>query len=132
MKISRWTGLVLVTLACGGSPTAVDPVGAWGGEGLALDVDQDGAVLEFDCAVGTIDVPFEFDGAERFELTGTFTLGQGGPAREGEEPTPQSAVYTGVVRGEVMTLEGRFGPDDIEIGPYLLRKGQTPLLRKCL
>ena len=110
---------------------AVDPLGLWGGEGIRLEIAPTGGALEFDCAAGTFDAPLVLDGEGTFALPGTFTLGHGGPDIEGQEPIPVAATFVGSVAGDRMTLEGRFGAEDMRIGPYSLRKGQDPLLRKC-
>ena len=123
--------LVLALSACDGTPADVDPLGSWGGEGIALLVSVAGGELEFDCAVGTIDEPVADPGGG-FTLVGTFTLGFGGPAIEGQEPEVRPATWTGSISGDRMTLGGRFGDDDTPLGPYQLRKGEDPLLRKCL
>ena len=44
--------LATACLACSDSPVDVDPLGAWGGEGGALQVTVEEGNLEFDCAVG--------------------------------------------------------------------------------
>ncbi len=123
--------LATACLACSDSPVDVDPLGAWGGEGVALQVTVEGGNLEFDCAVGTIDEPIE-GGGRSFTLDGTFTLGFGGPEMEGMEPDIHPAIWMGVIEGDVMTLSGRFGDDETPLGPYRLRKEAQPLLRKCL
>lgn len=117
--------------ACSDTPSAVDPLGPWGGEGIRLEIVATGGTMEFDCATGTIDAPLLLDEDGTFSLPGTFTLGHGGPDIEGQEPVPVPATFGGSVLGDRMTLEGRFGPQDTRIGPYTLGKGQDPLLRKC-
>ncbi len=124
--------LATALVACDDTPTAVDPEGNWGGEGLLVQVTAQGATLEFDCATGTIDVPFVWASDGSFRLTGTFTLGTGGPVMEGHEPEPQPAVYSGQVTGDRMRIGGTFGDDDTPIGPHTVRKGQNELLRRCL
>ena len=135
ISFSHWAVAFLTATAllgaCDGTPTAVDPVGSWGGEGIRLDVAAAGGTLEFDCAVGTIDAPLVLDENGAFVLPGTFTLGHGGPDIEGQEPVPVEATFTGTVAGDRMTLEGRFGAEDTRIGPYSLRKDRDPLLREC-
>src|ERR1700749_2614046 len=69
--------------------------GAWGGAHLRLEVRGDGAALEFDCAHGQIDAPFEVDAEGRCDLRGTYTREGPGPIRLGREPTARPARYVG-------------------------------------
>ena len=122
--------LAVALVACEATPVAVDPVGSWGGEGIALVVTPDGGSLDFDCAAGTFDDPLP-DPLRSFTVGGTFTLGFGGPDIEGREPDVQPATWTGAVRGGELTLTGVFGQENTPLGPYRLRKGEDPLLRRC-
>lgn len=121
----------LFASGCDSNPAQVDPLGEWGGEGVSLLVTAAGGELEFDCAVGTIAPPVADPGGG-FEQTGTFTLGFGGPDVEGREPDVRSAVWSGTIRGDRMSLSGHFEPDETPVGPFELRKNAEPLLRKCL
>ncbi len=123
---------VLALLSCSESPTAVSLEGSWGGEGVALEITDEGVSLEFDCATGAVEVPLGLDGSGSFTWPGTFTPGQGGPVQEDHQPEPEPAVYSGAVRGDRMSLGGSFGAADTPIGPYQLRKGERAVLRKCL
>lgn len=97
--------------------------GVWGGQHLRVEVSGDGARLEFDAAHGVIPRPVELDGEGRFSAQGTYTVERGGPVHEGEEPQPQPAVYSGVVRGKEMTLNVTLTETKEEFGPYTLTLG---------
>lgn len=97
--------------------------GVWGGQHLRVEVSGDGARLEFDAARGLIERPVTLDGEGRFSVHGTYTVERGGPVHEGEEPQPQPAVYSGVVRGKEMTLNVTLTETKDELGPYTLTLG---------
>jgi hypothetical protein len=97
--------------------------GVWGGQHVRVEVSDDGARLDFDAARGAIPRPVTLDGGGRFSAPGTYTAEHGGPLREGEEPKPQHAVYSGVVRGKEMTLKVMFTETEVEIGPFTLTLG---------
>lgn len=97
--------------------------GEWGGQHVRVEVSDEGARLEFDAARGVIPRPVVLDGAGRFSARGTYTAERGGPQREGEEPEPQPAVYSGAVRGKEMTLNVTLTETKEERGPYTLTYG---------
>jgi hypothetical protein len=97
--------------------------GDWGGQHVRVEVSDDGARLEFDAARGVIPRPVTLDGEGRFSAPGTYTREGGGPLREGHEPKPQPAVYSGVVRGKEMTLNVTLAETKEELGPYTLTLG---------
>lgn len=97
--------------------------GVWGGQHLRVEVSDDGARLDFDAARGVIEQPVTLDGEGRFSVQGTYTVERGGPVREGEEPEPQPAVYSGAVRGKEMTLNVKLTETKEELGPYTLTLG---------
>jgi hypothetical protein len=126
-----WSLPVLLLAGCAGMVTGPLPSGTWGGEGIRLDVTRSGGSLELDCAGGTVFERILLEEGE-FEAAGTFTLERGGPVREGEPPDTRGASYSGVLRGDLLTLlvsvEGLPDP----VGPFRLRRGAQALLRKCL
>jgi hypothetical protein len=127
--------LLMACAACGAgdavSPdgvTARVPEGTWGGEGIALDVKDTTAAVEFDCAHGTLSGPLRLDSQHRFSVAGEFTRERGGPVRRDELP-PAAATYTGRLDGDTLTLT--VGVEGKEIGPYRLTKGRQPNIHKC-
>ena len=97
--------------------------GDWGGKHVRVEVSDDGARLDFDGGRGVIPRPVTLDGEGRFSAPGTYTREGGGPLREGDEPKPQPAVYSGVVRGKEMTLKVTLTETKEEIGPFTLTQG---------
>lgn len=118
-------------VACGEDLVGPLEQGIWGGVGVGLTVQADSALIEFDCAHGVIEAPLMLEDG-RFSLPGRFVLEHGGPVIEGEEPDVRAATYHGAMRDRILDLtvavEGLGG----DLGPYLLRRGDSPQLRKCL
>ena len=106
--------------------------GEWGGEHLGLVVTTARADVEFDCATGWITLPIATDRTGRFEVAGVYSPGHGGPIREGEEMPEHPAVYSGVVRGELMSLTVAVPALSATLGPYALRRGAPAGVFKCL
>jgi hypothetical protein len=101
----------------------------WGGDHVRMNVTGTGAELEFDCAVGTITeaVPAS-DGA--FNLKGTFTPQRSGPSRD-DRPRTASAMYSGTIERDTMSLHIVLDQQNQEVGRYTLTRGQAGVLRKC-
>ena len=105
--------------------------GLWGGKHIRLEVTGEGASAEFDCATGTLEGPLTLDGDGRFEVKGTFTPERGGPVREGREPEPRPARYSGRVKAEVLTLTVTLTDDADDVETFTLTHGREALLTKC-
>ena len=123
-------GVALLS-GCAGSLTGPLPAGTWGGEGVLMEVQGDGARLEFDCAGGEVPARVVLDDGA-FEAAGTFTLEHGGPVREGETPDVREALYSGTLRDGQLSLLISVSGIAEPVGPFTLRRGADPLLRKCL
>jgi hypothetical protein len=108
----------------------IAPFGAWGGEGIALEITSDGARVEFDCAHGTLDHAIEPDRKGCFDLPGTYIEEMRGPVRE--TPAPGYAVrYAGCVENDVLKLTVTRSSDGEVLGTYALTAGREPSLVKC-
>lgn len=106
--------------------------GVWGGEHIRLQVTDNGASLEYDCAHGTIDQPLKLDAEGRFEVKGTHTRERGGPVRRDERPDNQPARYTGRVEGQTMTLKVLLiDSPSATAETYTLTQGAAGRLMKC-
>jgi hypothetical protein len=114
-----------------GKPARV-PAGTWGGQGIALEVTDKGATLDYDCAHGTVDEAMKLDSSGRFEVKGVHFREHGGPVREGEEAKGQPVRYTGKVEGETMTLTIKGLDKDEPIGAYTLGLGKLARIRRCM
>jgi hypothetical protein len=117
--------------ACASLPTPGVPVtGEWGSEHIGLRLGPAGGNIDYDCAAGTIG-PFEPGPDGGFVASGTHTTGFGGPERVGQVRPTSPAQFSGSVRGDRMTLRGRLD-NGVELGPFELRRGATPMLLRCL
>jgi len=130
---------LFVLAALLGSVACLDPevpalvVGEWGGEHLGLVADADGAELEFDCATGEITEAIVPDAAGEFEVAGFHIPGHGGPIRDDETPVKLPARFFGTIRGDKMTLDITVGAGfDFSLGPFILLRGASPRVFKCL
>ncbi len=115
-----------------GGGTKRAQAGPWGAMGVAMEVTESGARIEFDCAHGTIGEPLLLDSEGRFDVKGLYFREHGGPVREGEESKGQPVRFTGQVTGEDMTLTIKSPESDAAIGSYTLVRGKSGRLRKCL
>jgi hypothetical protein len=105
--------------------------GTWGGRGIALEVQKDGAKAEFDCARGEITEALMMDKQGRFEARGIYVRERMGPDREGESPERHAARYTGSVSGKTMQLTVTLTHSGEAAGSFTLTHGRTGRLHKC-
>ena len=113
--------LTLIEASMAQHAVAKVSVGTWGGRSLQMEVTQQGATLEFDCAQGTIPEPLVLDATGKFRAKGTFQTG-GGPVRRDQKPG-SDVVYTGTVEGDTMQLEFTLAED--KGSPFALHKQAT-------
>jgi hypothetical protein len=113
----------------GGS--ALGKTGAvWGGAHVELEVTDEGATLEFDCASGTITKPIQLDAQGNFKITGTFVRERPGPVmRDGPAPAP--ATYSGSIQNGTMKLSIASGAQNEAQGEYVLVQGKPGRVMKC-
>ncbi|MDX6611881.1 MAG: hypothetical protein QOD75_1067 [Blastocatellia bacterium] len=105
--------------------------GTWGGEHINLEVTENSATVEYDCARGTVDGPLLVDRRGRFDLSGKHTRGHPGPIRVGQKPTSRPVRYTGSIQGKVMKLTVTFVDTKAVLGTFTLQQGSEGFLRKC-
>lgn len=117
--------------ACESTPTGPLETGTWGGTGIAFEVAAESTAIEFDCAHGQVRGRIRLEDG-RFSAAGEFVLEHGGPIREGEIPDTRDALYWGLVQGGTLTLSVRVDGLTQDPGPFTLRRGASPILRKCL
>lgn len=116
------------------------PAGTWGGQHIEMEITEQGAYVEFDCAHGTIAEALRLDGEGRFDGKGTYVQERPGPQREGDEREGRPVRYRGRVDGKTMTLtvtpaQADRGAGDGEaqsLGRFTLALGRPAVLRKCL
>ena len=106
--------------------------GNWGATGIAMEVTESGARIEYDCAHGTIDQPLVLDAEGRLDVKGLHFREHGGPVREGEESSGVPVRYVGQVTGDTLTLTVKPEGSDSPIGNYQLVRGRMGRIRKCL
>ena len=130
-----WTLALSTLLACATSAAERGRLkaGSWGGPHIRLDVAEDGtAVLELDCAHGTIATVIVPDGQGAFQAEGRYVREGPGPVREGQGEEGVPARYSGKVDGGKLTLTITLAGSDEEVGTFELTHGKTPRLTKCL
>lgn len=105
--------------------------GGWGGKHVRMDVSDGGALLEFDCAKGSITGPITLDAEGRFNAKGQFAREGFGPRDEGEMLKGVPALYVGAVTGESMSLTVNLAETGEQVGTYTLTRGSSGRLWKC-
>lgn len=106
------------------------PKGEWGGSHISMNVGEQSAKIEYDCAHGEIPGPLSIDDEGKFNLRGTFTRERGGPVRADDPAKAEPATYSGTIAGNQMTLTLKLsGSDDSET--FTLEKGKAADLFKC-
>ncbi len=106
--------------------------GTWGARHIILVADKAGAVLEYDCAHGTIDESLIPDADGQFDLVGTHTWEEGGPIQIDQQLDTQPARYQGSVSGNTLILTVTLLDDDQVLGPYTLVQDDPGRVFKCL
>ncbi len=125
--------LCLPALAsCASLPAAGVPLtGEWGGTHVGLSLTPAGGTLEYDCAAGSIIGPLIVDRDGTFATEGTHTPGSGGPEIEGRVMPSYRVRFSGNVRGDTITLQGR-AENGVLLGPFTLRRDAEPIIFRCL
>ena len=94
-------------------------------------IETGSASFEFDCAHASVPGGLEFDDDGSFEVSGIW-VPEGGPINIEDPPEGLEAIFRGKIGGASMSMEVDIIPRDVTAGPYQLRRGQSPVLRKCL
>ena len=105
--------------------------GTWGGRRISMEIADDGATIEFDCANAAINDSFVADRNGRFDLKGTYEVERPGPQRAGPSSNAQPARFTGSVNGKSMTLNITLTDTNESIGEFTLTHGVTAQIVKC-
>lgn len=130
------TALLLSPGTLIGADTSAEPrlgPGRWGGQGAALAVAENGAAVEFDCAMGYIRQPITLEPDGRFSVPGEFVPDTGGPVRISDpEPRSSPAVFSGEVSDSLLLLRIDLPDEGRSLGPFTLFRSQTANLEKCL
>jgi hypothetical protein len=106
--------------------------GAWGGNQISMEVTEEGARVEFDCAHGTVSEPIKVDSQGKFRVLGTHFRESGGPQRVDSEEKGVPVVYSGATDGKTATLTITNSATDEVIGTFSLTQGKRSRIHKCL
>ncbi len=118
--------------ACAAIPPAGLPVtGEWGGQHVGVRLTPTGGTLEYDCAAGTMMGPLIMKRDGTFIAEGAHTPGWGGPEIQGQVLPSYRVRYSGSVRGNAMSLQGRV-ENGVLLGPFMLRRGADASIFRCL
>lgn len=105
--------------------------GVWGGDHIRMEVEDDSAAVEYDCAHGMISGPLKVDGEGHFRARGTVVREHGGPTRDNETPPNRPADYSGSINGDRMTLTVTLTDSSESVGRFTLVRGSEGNLVKC-
>jgi hypothetical protein len=119
------------TMNANSTPHDRDLRGLWGGEHISMEVTDDGAQIQFDCAHGRIEEKLVADRDDKFELKGVYAPEHGGPVRMNEN-NEQPAVYRGSIKEKQMTLTIELAKDHETVGTFTLTHGSGGRIRRCL
>jgi len=106
--------------------------GTWGGNHILMEVTDEGAQVDFDCAHGNISEPLKVDTQGKFSAKGTYVRERGGPIRIGREEKGESVIYSGTTDGKTATVTVTSSVNDEVIGTFTLTLGKGSRLTKCL
>ena len=106
--------------------------GNWGGNHVSMEVTDEGAQLDYDCAHGTISEPLKTDSQGRFSAKGFHFRERGGPQREGDEVKGEPVVYSGTTDGKTATFTITNSATDEVLGTFTLTLGKVARITKCL
>ena len=138
--IAAWLALALIAASAGKRAGAQDAahataasasLGMWGGPDIEMEVTEQGAALDFDCALGTILEPLLLDAVGKFQAKGTFHSQHGGPIKKNQPSRGIDVLYSGIIQGDTMRLEFTLGESKESPQKFTLVRGQAGNLRKC-
>lgn len=107
------------------------PPGVWGGEHIRLEVGEQTASVEYDCAHGVIKGPLVVNSHGNFNLEGTHAREHGGPVRRGESVDTHPALYSGSINGRQMKLTVVLKDTKESVGTFTLVRGENGHIWKC-
>ena len=106
--------------------------GSWGGEHIVIEVQDSVALVLFDCAHGRMTTPIAMDEEGDFSAPGSYTQEHGGPIRDNEVEQRIPARYTGRITGDHMTVTTILTGQNRRLGSYVLTRGGTGRVFRCL
>ncbi len=105
--------------------------GTWGGPNIRIEVESGSATINYSCANGTIEGPFNLDSKGRFTWRGSHTREGPGPIRVDEEGNGSPVIYTGSVKGDTMTLTVKLADTNEVVDTFTLKHGSAGRVFKC-
>jgi hypothetical protein len=105
--------------------------GMWGGDHISLDVSENGATIDYDCAHGSMTEKLTADANGNFTARGFHVREHPGPTREGEDANGQPVIYRGSIKDSNMTLTVSPEGGGESIGTFNLTHGKYARIRKC-
>lgn len=106
--------------------------GTWGGDHIIMEVTEEGARVEHDCAHGIISESLKVDSQGKFTAKGTHFRERGGPQRADSEDKGEPVTYSGTTDGKTATVTITNSVTDEVIGTFSLTLGKRSRLTKCL
>jgi hypothetical protein len=106
-------------------------IGMWSGNHISLEINENGAHIEYDCATGAIGKRIILDKKNAFDVLGTYAEEKGGPVRQNNQTNGFSVKYKGQVKGKKMNLTVRRADNNKIIGTFALFYGRESTLVKC-
>ncbi|MCM3873893.1 MAG: hypothetical protein ND895_24655 [Pyrinomonadaceae bacterium] len=106
--------------------------GTWGGDHISMEVTEEGAQIEFDCAHGIVSEPLRVDGQGKFRASGTHFKESAGPQRADDEDKGVPVIYSGTTDGKTATFKITNSATDEVIGTFSLTLGKRSRIHKCL
>ena len=100
----------------------------WGGRHVHLEVTNEGASFEFDCAQGKTSKPITLDTNGSFEVEGTYEREGPGPTRQGGN-NAVDVHFTGTVTGDTMELAVQLPNGEPQ--NFKLTSGKQGRLTRC-
>lgn len=105
--------------------------GTWGASGIAMEVNDSGAEIGYDCAHGSITEKIVLDAQGRFSARGLHVKEHPGPIRVDEDQKGQPATYRGSVSGDTMNLTVILSDSNETVGTFTLSHGKSGRIRRC-
>jgi hypothetical protein len=106
--------------------------GTWGGDHISMEVTEEGAQVEYDCAHGTISEPIKVNSQGKFFAKGTHFRERGGPQRADAEDKGEPVTYSGTTDGKTATLTVTNSVTNDVVGTFTLTLGRRSRITKCL
>ena len=106
--------------------------GVWGGQHIRMEVTDNGAQIEYDCANSTLDEPIVLDRSGKFHVKGKYIAEHGGPVRNDEVSKGSPVRYVGTLKGNGLTLIITNTDTGKTVGSFNLTRGNEGRVMKCL